>query len=149
MIAEKIQIGKATEYGGWSVRWPLRCRMYRPCREYDIFRENKEKRNDSHNMGNNQAFLPKLGKKQEPKSSPNFAVRVGTSHATSSCPRPFVVISNSSERISEILCNEFTASTFFLCPSFMHVRANNFQSMYTLGFSTVLFRGTIRKQRAG
>lgn len=149
MIAENIQTWQATGYGAWSVRWPLACRIDAPCREYDIFRDNKEKRNDSHNMGKCQALLPKLGKAQETPDSPNFAVRVGTSPAISSCPRPIVNLWPIHQRGSLRFSVMNSLLPTLLSLSFRQGTARNFKSMYTLGFTTVLFRSRMWPQRAG
>lgn len=149
MIAENIQIWKATGYGTWSVRWPLAGRIDAPCREYDIFRDNKEKRNDSHNMGKYQALLPKLGKAQESQSSPNFAVRVGTSPAISSCPRPIVYLWPIHQRGSLRFSVMNSLLPTLLSLSFRHGTAHHFQSMSTLGFTTVLCRSRMWPQRGG
>lgn len=149
MIAVNIQTWQATGYGAWSVRWPLACRIDAPRREYDIFRDNKEKRNDSHNMGKYQALLAKLGQTQETPVSPNFAVSVGTSPAISSCPRPIVYLWPIHQRGSLRFSVMNSLLPTLLSLSFRHVTAHNFKSMYTLGFSTVLFRGRMWPQRAG
>ena len=127
----------------------MACRIDAPCRVYDLFRDNKEKRNDSHNMGKKQALLPQLGKAQESKSSQNFAVRVGTSPAISTCLCPIVYLwpipQSRSLRFS--LMNSLLPTLLSL--SFRYETAHNFNSMYTLGSSTVLFRDRIWPQIAG
>ena len=117
--------------------------------DYDLFRDNKEKRNDSLNMGKHQALLPTLGKAQEFKRSPNFAVRVGTSPAISSCPHPIVYLWPIHQRGSLRFSVMNSPLPTLLSLSFRHVTAHTFNSMYPLGSSTVLLRGRIWPQRAG
>lgn len=100
-------------------------------------------------MGKYQALLAKLGQAQETPVSPNFAVSVGTSPAISSCPRPIVYLWPIHQRGSLRFSVMNSLLPTLLSLSFRHVTAHNFKSMYTLGFSTVLFRGRMWPQRAG
>ena len=127
----------------------MACRIDAPCRVYDLFRENKKKKNDSHNMGKKQALLPQLGMAQESKSSQNFAVRVGTSPAISSCPWPIVYLWPIQQRGSLRFSVMNSLLPTLLSLSFRHVTAHTFKSMDTLGSSTVLFRSRIWLQKAG
>ena len=75
----------------------LTCRIDEPCRVYNLFRDNKEKWNDSHNVGKYQAWLPQLGKAQESKKVSKFCSEGGYKSS--------FIVHLSSTNINTLLCH--------------------------------------------